>query len=119
MSWTQRGQGLRMSSSAGRQSSKRRLEPSQFTACCEWRMPEAWDKVPVPGVERAAGVALLRFATALCSSTGLAELEHKLVTGFGRMIYAPMYTPVHPRSADWPPVACCAGERQRDHAGAL
>jgi len=55
-------------------------------------MPEARDKVPVRGVERAAGVALLRFAAALCSSTGLAELEHKLVTGFGQMIYAPMYT---------------------------
>ena len=34
---------------------------------------------------------LLRFASALCASSDLAELEHKLVTGFGRLIHAPMY----------------------------
>jgi DNA-binding CsgD family transcriptional regulator len=54
-------------------------------------MLEARDEVPVPGAERAEGVALLRFATALCFSSDLAELEHKLVGGFGRLIDAPMY----------------------------
>jgi hypothetical protein len=53
---------------------------------------EARDGVPVPGAQRAEGVALLRFATALCSSSDLAELEHKLVRGLGRLIHAPMYT---------------------------
>jgi DNA-binding CsgD family transcriptional regulator len=46
----------------------------------------------VAGPERAGGVALLRFAAALCASSDLAELEHRLVTGLGRLIYAPMYT---------------------------
>jgi hypothetical protein len=47
----------------------------------------------VPGeVERARSVALLRFASDLFASADLAELEHRLVTGFGRLIYAPMYT---------------------------
>jgi DNA-binding CsgD family transcriptional regulator/GAF domain-containing protein len=55
------------------------------------RMLDARDDVPVPGAERAEAVALLRFATALCSSSDLAELEHKLVRGFGRLIQAPMY----------------------------
>jgi DNA-binding CsgD family transcriptional regulator/GAF domain-containing protein len=54
-------------------------------------MLESRDQVPVPGAERAGGVALLRFATALCTSSDLTELEHKLVTGFGRLIHAPMY----------------------------
>jgi DNA-binding CsgD family transcriptional regulator/GAF domain-containing protein len=54
-------------------------------------MLEARDEVPVPGAERAGGMALLRFATALCSSSDLAELEHKLVRGFGRLIHAPRY----------------------------
>jgi DNA-binding CsgD family transcriptional regulator/GAF domain-containing protein len=54
-------------------------------------MLEARDEVPVPGAERAGGMALLRFATALCASSDLAEVEHKLVTGFGRLIDAPMY----------------------------
>ena len=54
-------------------------------------MLEARDEVPVPGAERAGGMALLRFATALCASSDLAELEHKLVRGFGRLIHAPMY----------------------------
>jgi hypothetical protein len=31
------------------------------------------------------------------------EFEHRLVTGLGRLIYGPMHTPLHPRSADWPP----------------
>jgi DNA-binding CsgD family transcriptional regulator len=35
---------------------------------------------------------LLRFAAALCSSSDLAELEHKLVGGLGRLIHAPMHT---------------------------
>jgi DNA-binding CsgD family transcriptional regulator/GAF domain-containing protein len=42
--------------------------------------------------ERARSVALLRFASDLFASGDLAELEHKLLTGFGRLIYAPMYT---------------------------
>jgi len=37
-------------------------------------------------------VELLRFASALCASSDLVELEHRLVTGFGRLIHAPMYT---------------------------
>jgi DNA-binding CsgD family transcriptional regulator len=37
-------------------------------------------------------MAMLRFATALCASSDLAELEHRLVTGLGRVIHAPMYT---------------------------
>jgi len=44
------------------------------------------------GPDGAGGVALLRFATALCASSDLAELEHRPVTGLGRVIYAPMYT---------------------------
>jgi DNA-binding CsgD family transcriptional regulator/GAF domain-containing protein len=55
-------------------------------------MPEARDEVPIPGAERAGGMALLRFATALCSSSDLAELAHRLVTGVGRLFYAPMRT---------------------------
>jgi DNA-binding CsgD family transcriptional regulator len=44
------------------------------------------------GPDGAGGMALLRFATALCASSDLAELEHRLVTGFGRVIHAPMFT---------------------------
>src|SRR5262247_4807461 len=44
------------------------------------------------GPDGAGGVALLRFAAALCASSDLAELEHRLVTGFCRVIYAPMHT---------------------------
>jgi DNA-binding CsgD family transcriptional regulator len=55
-------------------------------------MPEARDEAPVPGAERVGGEALLRFAAALCSSSDLSELEHKVLTGLGRLIYAPMYT---------------------------
>jgi hypothetical protein len=54
-------------------------------------MLEARDEVSVPGAERAGGMPLLRFATALCTSSDLAELEHKLMRGFGRLIHAPMY----------------------------
>jgi DNA-binding CsgD family transcriptional regulator len=43
------------------------------------------------GLISLTGVALLRFATALCTSSDLAELEHKLVRGFGQLIQAPMY----------------------------
>jgi DNA-binding CsgD family transcriptional regulator len=55
-------------------------------------MPDARDEVPVAGPERAGGVALLRFASALCASSDLAELAHRLVTGVGRLFYAPMRT---------------------------
>jgi DNA-binding CsgD family transcriptional regulator/GAF domain-containing protein len=48
--------------------------------------------VPVTGTERTGGVALLRFASDLCASADLAGLEHRLVTGLGRLIHAPMYT---------------------------
>jgi DNA-binding CsgD family transcriptional regulator len=48
--------------------------------------------VLVERTARAGGVTLLRFATALCASSDLTELEHRLVTGLGRIIYAPMYT---------------------------
>jgi DNA-binding CsgD family transcriptional regulator len=44
------------------------------------------------GPDGAGGMALLRFATALCASSDLAELEHRLVTGLGRVIHAPMHT---------------------------
>lgn len=44
------------------------------------------------GPDGTGGVALLRFASALCASSDLAELEHRLVTGLGRVIHAPMYT---------------------------
>jgi hypothetical protein len=59
--------------------------------------------------EPAGAIALLRFATALCASSDLAELEHRLVSGFGRIIYAPMYTlylldPVTGRPGDVAPV---------------
>jgi DNA-binding CsgD family transcriptional regulator/GAF domain-containing protein len=36
-------------------------------------------------------VALLRFASSLSACSDLAELEHRLVAGFGRFIDAPMY----------------------------
>jgi DNA-binding CsgD family transcriptional regulator/GAF domain-containing protein len=55
-------------------------------------MPEARSEGPLTEAERARGVALLRFASDLCASSDLAELEHRLVTGLGRLIYAPMYT---------------------------
>jgi DNA-binding CsgD family transcriptional regulator/GAF domain-containing protein len=60
-------------------------------------------------VEHAGGVALLRFASALFASSDLAELEQKLVTGFDRLFYAPMYAlyildPVTGRPGDVAPV---------------
>ena len=42
------------------------------------------------GPARAGDMALLRFATALSASSDLAELEHWLVTGLGRLIHAPI-----------------------------
>jgi len=42
--------------------------------------------------ERASGVELLRFATGLCASSDLAELEHQLMTGLGKLFHAPMRT---------------------------
>lgn len=42
--------------------------------------------------ERASSIELLRFAAALCGSSDLAELEHKLVTGIGKLFYTPMRT---------------------------
>jgi DNA-binding CsgD family transcriptional regulator/GAF domain-containing protein len=54
-------------------------------------MPEARSEGPLMEAERARGVALLRFACDLCASSDLAELEYKLVAGFGRLIHAPMY----------------------------
>jgi DNA-binding CsgD family transcriptional regulator/GAF domain-containing protein len=50
------------------------------------------DDVPLKATERPGGVALLRFASALSASSNLAELEHRLVTGIGRLVHAPMYT---------------------------
>lgn len=38
------------------------------------------------------GLELLRVASELFASADLVELEHRLVAGFGRLIYAPMYT---------------------------
>jgi DNA-binding CsgD family transcriptional regulator len=55
-------------------------------------MLEARDEAPVPGAERAGGAALLRFATALCASSDLAELAQRLVAGVGRLFYTPMRT---------------------------
>jgi DNA-binding CsgD family transcriptional regulator/GAF domain-containing protein len=55
-------------------------------------MPEATGELLLREAERVRSVALLRFASDLFASADLTELEHKLVTGFGRLIYAPMYT---------------------------
>ena len=46
----------------------------------------------VAGPERSGSVALLRSASALCASSDLAELAHRLLTGVGRLFYAPMRT---------------------------
>jgi len=54
-------------------------------------MLDVRDEVRVAGPERAGGVALLRFASALCASSDLAELEQRLMTGLGRLIHAPMH----------------------------
>ncbi len=42
--------------------------------------------------ENSRGIALVRFATALCASADLAELEKKLLAGVGRLFNAPMRT---------------------------
>jgi DNA-binding CsgD family transcriptional regulator/GAF domain-containing protein len=55
-------------------------------------MLDARDEVPVAGPERAGGVALLRFASVLCASSDLTELAQRLLTGVGRLFYAPMRT---------------------------
>ena len=55
-------------------------------------MLDVRDDVRVADPERAGGVALLRFASALCASSDPAELAHRLVTGVGRLFYAPMRT---------------------------
>ncbi len=55
-------------------------------------MLEAGREAPLTDAERARGVALLRFASDLFTSGDLAELERRLVTGLGSLIYAPMYT---------------------------
>jgi DNA-binding CsgD family transcriptional regulator/GAF domain-containing protein len=55
-------------------------------------MLEATDELLVREAERVRSAALLRFASELFASADLTELEHKLVTGFGGLIYAPMYT---------------------------
>jgi DNA-binding CsgD family transcriptional regulator len=48
--------------------------------------------MPVARADGEGGLALLRFASDLFASADLAELEQRLVRGFGRLIYAPMYT---------------------------
>jgi DNA-binding CsgD family transcriptional regulator/GAF domain-containing protein len=55
-------------------------------------MLEAEGDVLLREAERSRSVALLRFASALFASTDLAELEHRLLTGFDTLIYAPMHT---------------------------
>jgi DNA-binding CsgD family transcriptional regulator len=64
---------------------------------------------PLTEAERVGGVALLRFASALFASSDLAELEQRLVAGFGRLIHAPMYAlyildPLTGRPGDVAPV---------------
>jgi DNA-binding CsgD family transcriptional regulator len=61
------------------------------------------------GPERAGGMSLLRFATALCASSDLAELANRLVTGVGGVFYTPMRTfyfldPLTGRPGDVAPV---------------
>jgi DNA-binding CsgD family transcriptional regulator len=55
-------------------------------------MPDARDHVLRASVETDGGVELLRFASTLFASADMDELEHKLATGLGRLIYAPMHT---------------------------
>jgi|SRR5262245_8739948 len=55
-------------------------------------MADAQDKAPPAVIESARGIALLRFAASLFASADLAELEHKVMAGIGKLIYAPMYT---------------------------
>jgi hypothetical protein len=54
-------------------------------------MSELPNEVRLPRGE-GRGVALLRLASELVASADLVELEHRLVKGLGRLIYAPMYT---------------------------
>jgi DNA-binding CsgD family transcriptional regulator/GAF domain-containing protein len=49
------------------------------------------DEVPHARSESEGGLALLRLASALCASSDLAELEQRLLMGFGRLFDAPMY----------------------------
>jgi hypothetical protein len=72
-------------------------------------MREARGQGPVSGAERSDGVALLRFASALFASSDMAELEQRLVTGFDRLLHAPMYAfyildPLTGRPSDVAPV---------------
>jgi DNA-binding CsgD family transcriptional regulator/GAF domain-containing protein len=55
-------------------------------------MPEATGELLPREAERVRSVALLRFASDLFASADLAELEHRLATGLGRLIHAPMHT---------------------------
>lgn len=55
-------------------------------------MPDVRDEMRVAGPERSGSAALLRCASALCASSDLAELAHRLLTGVGRLFYAPMRT---------------------------
>src|SRR4029450_12557908 len=49
------------------------------------------DGVPHAHAESEGGVALFQLASALFASSDLAELEQRLLTGFGRLFDAPMY----------------------------
>jgi hypothetical protein len=54
---------------------------------------------------------LLRFTSASCASSDLAELEHMLVTGLDRVIQASMYgLQILSRSANWAPGEGDVGE---------
>jgi hypothetical protein len=75
-------------------------------------MLEATGELLVREAERVRSAALLRFASELFASADLTELEHKLVTGFGGLIYAPIVYVVPLGSADWASRACGAGQRQ-------
>jgi DNA-binding CsgD family transcriptional regulator/GAF domain-containing protein len=55
-------------------------------------MLDATGELPPSEAERVESVALLRFASDLLASADMAELEHKLATGLGRLIHAPMHT---------------------------
>src|SRR5262249_4865537 len=54
-------------------------------------MRKAGVEVPLREAERSRSVALVCFASDLFASADLGELEQMLVTGFGRLIHAPMY----------------------------
>ncbi len=55
-------------------------------------MSETREDVAAARAEGEGAVAFLRFASDLFASADLAELEQRLVRGFGRLIHAPMYT---------------------------